>query len=71
MLKEFPLTANGKLDRAALPEPELRTGSAAAPATENERVVCAAVASVLRLEEAARTRTSSGSAVTVSWRSPC
>ncbi|WP_326630027.1 amino acid adenylation domain-containing protein [Nonomuraea fuscirosea] len=52
VLKEFPLTANGKLDRAALPEPELRTGSAAAPATENERVVCAAVASVLRLEEA-------------------
>ncbi|MEU8397613.1 amino acid adenylation domain-containing protein [Nonomuraea sp. NPDC048892] len=51
VLKEFPLTANGKLDRAALPEPELRTGSVAAPATENERVVCAAVASVLRLEE--------------------
>ncbi|MFE4452846.1 amino acid adenylation domain-containing protein [Streptomyces sp. NPDC056796] len=51
VLKEFPLTANGKLDRGALPEPLLRTGSFVAPATENERLVCAAVASVLRLDE--------------------
>ncbi|MFJ7196684.1 MULTISPECIES: amino acid adenylation domain-containing protein [unclassified Streptomyces] len=48
----FPLTANGKLDRGALPEPETGTGSAVAPATDNERVVCAAVAAVLRLENA-------------------
>ncbi|MES9592481.1 amino acid adenylation domain-containing protein [Streptomyces sp. NPDC094045] len=52
VMKEFPLTANGKLDRGALPEPVIGTGSAAAPATENERVVCAAVAAVLRLEKA-------------------
>ncbi|MEU1281404.1 amino acid adenylation domain-containing protein [Streptomyces sp. NPDC005805] len=51
MLTEFPLTANGKLDRAALPEPVLRTGTIVPPATENERTVCAAVASVLRLDD--------------------
>ncbi|MFE7263963.1 amino acid adenylation domain-containing protein [Streptomyces sp. NPDC057592] len=52
VMKEFPLTANGKLDRGALPEPVIGTGPVVAPATENERVVCAAVASVLRLEQA-------------------
>ncbi|MFG6198639.1 amino acid adenylation domain-containing protein [Nonomuraea sp. JJY05] len=51
VMKEFPLTANGKLDRGALPEPAVETGAIVAPATENERLVCAAVASVLRLEE--------------------
>ncbi|WP_330319620.1 amino acid adenylation domain-containing protein [Streptomyces clavifer] len=51
VMNEFPLTANGKLDRAALPEPVIGTGSVVAPATENERLVCAAVASVLRLDE--------------------
>lgn len=51
VMKEFPLTANGKLDRAALPEPVISDGPVAAPATENERVVCAAVAAVLRLDE--------------------
>ncbi|MFD7494269.1 amino acid adenylation domain-containing protein [Streptomyces sp. NPDC059832] len=52
VMKEFPLTANGKLDRGALPEPAIGTGSVVAPATDNERAVCAAVASVLRLERA-------------------
>lgn len=47
----FPLTANGKLDRAALPEPRTAPGSVLPPTTENERLVCATVASVLRLEE--------------------
>ncbi|MFJ6758607.1 amino acid adenylation domain-containing protein [Streptomyces sp. NPDC091273] len=51
VMKEFPLTANGKLDRGALPEPELGTGSLVAPATDNERLVCAAVAALLRLDE--------------------
>ncbi|MFF1647498.1 amino acid adenylation domain-containing protein [Streptomyces sp. NPDC058240] len=50
--KEFPLTANGKVDRGALPEPAIGTGPVVAPATDNERAVCAAVASVLRLERA-------------------
>ncbi|KOU56372.1 peptide synthetase [Streptomyces sp. MMG1533] len=51
VMKEFPLTANGKLDRNALPEPAIGAGSLVPPATENERVVCAVVAAVLRLDE--------------------
>ncbi|OQD55108.1 non-ribosomal peptide synthetase, partial [Streptomyces phaeoluteigriseus] len=51
VMTEFPLTANGKLDRNALPEPVTATGSIVPPATENERLVCAAVAQVLRLDE--------------------
>ncbi|MFE9110015.1 amino acid adenylation domain-containing protein [Streptomyces collinus] len=51
VLEEFPLTANGKLDRNALPEPVIETGSLVRPATDGERAVCAAVAEVLRLEE--------------------
>ncbi|MGP4048907.1 amino acid adenylation domain-containing protein [Streptomyces sp. 2A115] len=51
VMQEFPLTANGKLDRNALPEPAIGTGSLTPPATENERVVCAAVAALLQLDE--------------------
>ncbi|MGH4034895.1 amino acid adenylation domain-containing protein [Actinomycetota bacterium Odt1-20B] len=51
VLDAFPLTANGKLDRNALPEPTADTSALVAPGTENERTVCAAVASVLRLEQ--------------------
>ncbi|MGW8327946.1 amino acid adenylation domain-containing protein [Streptomyces sp. NPDC055897] len=51
VMREFPLTANGKLDRRALPEPEIVTGSFVRPSTDDERAVCAAVAAVLRLEE--------------------
>ncbi|MFI2428847.1 amino acid adenylation domain-containing protein [Streptomyces sp. NPDC018955] len=51
VMTEFPLTANGKLDRNALPEPAVPTGTLVPPATENERTVCAAVAAVLGLEE--------------------
>ncbi|MFD8729218.1 amino acid adenylation domain-containing protein [Streptomyces sp. NPDC059611] len=51
VLTEFPLTANGKIDRAALPEPARPTGGLVAPATENERLVCAAVAAVLRVDD--------------------
>ncbi|MGW4871897.1 amino acid adenylation domain-containing protein [Streptomyces chartreusis] len=51
VMSEFPLTANGKLDRNALPEPTTDTGGLTRPSTENERAVCAAVAAVLRLEE--------------------
>ncbi|WP_399082163.1 amino acid adenylation domain-containing protein [Streptomyces sp. BBFR2] len=51
VLREFPLTPNGKIDRRALPEPERTTGTFVRPATDDERAVCAAAASVLRLEE--------------------
>ncbi|MCX0242380.1 non-ribosomal peptide synthetase [Streptomyces drozdowiczii] len=51
VLDAFPLTANGKTDRAALPEPVLTGGPVTTPATDEERTVCAAVAEVLRLEE--------------------
>ncbi|MFH8989562.1 amino acid adenylation domain-containing protein [Streptomyces sp. NPDC017940] len=51
VMTEFPLTANGKLDRNALPEPVVGTGALVAPATENERVVCATVAALLQLDE--------------------
>ncbi|MEV6677450.1 amino acid adenylation domain-containing protein [Streptomyces erythrochromogenes] len=50
VMEEFPLTANGKLDRGALPEPESAAGPLALPVTDNERVVCAAVAALLRLD---------------------
>ncbi|MEU0300793.1 amino acid adenylation domain-containing protein [Streptomyces sp. NPDC006175] len=51
VLEAFPLTANGKVDRAALPDPVTGAGPVVAPATGNERLVCAAVASVLGLDE--------------------
>ncbi|GAA3595798.1 non-ribosomal peptide synthetase [Nonomuraea rosea] len=51
VMTAFPLTPNGKLDRDALPEPVIGDGPFIAPATENERVVSAAVASVLQLDE--------------------
>ncbi|MEV0385500.1 amino acid adenylation domain-containing protein [Nonomuraea sp. NPDC050643] len=51
VMAAFPLTPNGKLDRGALPEPVIGAGPFVAPATENERLVSAAVASVLRLDD--------------------
>ncbi|WP_336207030.1 non-ribosomal peptide synthetase [Nonomuraea sp. LPB2021202275-12-8] len=51
VMEKFPLTPNGKLDRGALPEPAIEASSSIPPATDNERVVCAAVASLLRLDE--------------------
>lgn len=50
VMDAFPLTANGKTDRNALPEPVIATGPVTAPTTGNERAVCAAVAAVLKLD---------------------
>ncbi|MGO1850387.1 amino acid adenylation domain-containing protein [Microbacterium sp.] len=50
---EFPLTPNGKLDRRALPDPDLGQSAAVgrAPATETEQALMEAVRGVLRLSD--------------------
>lgn len=50
LVDSVPLTPNGKVDVAALPEPGAREASRA-PETDDERAVCAVVAEVLGLHE--------------------
>ncbi|MGW6727522.1 non-ribosomal peptide synthase/polyketide synthase [Nocardia sp. NPDC055029] len=50
VLDEFPVNTSGKLDRAALPRPELRQAAYRGPVTETERVVAGEFARVLGLD---------------------
>ena len=51
VLKSWPLTPSGKIDRAALPLPERRKEGYRAPRTNDERVLAAIFAEVLSLQQ--------------------
>ncbi|MFD7941385.1 phosphopantetheine-binding protein [Streptomyces sp. NPDC059755] len=51
MMRELPLTQDGKIDHRSLPKPSLRGGSGRMPATPEERVLCDLYAEVLGVPE--------------------
>ncbi|WP_206794702.1 non-ribosomal peptide synthetase [Amycolatopsis sp. MtRt-6] len=51
-LDAFPVTVSGKLDRAALPAPDVTVGSGRGPRTDRERALCALFAEVLDVPSA-------------------
>ncbi|MEV0696794.1 amino acid adenylation domain-containing protein [Saccharopolyspora sp. NPDC050389] len=50
VLERFPLNANGKVDRSALPVPEVETGRGRDPRTPREELLCGLFAGVLGVE---------------------
>ncbi|MEV0764442.1 amino acid adenylation domain-containing protein [Nocardia sp. NPDC050435] len=54
VVAEFPLGATGKLDRAALPDPDLPGHAYRAPVTEDERIVAEVFATVLGADRVGR-----------------
>ena len=64
ILDSIPLTANGKLDRSALPEPVFEARPFRAPETPVEQVVAGVFADVLGSTGSVSTTTSSNSAET-------
>ncbi|MBZ4319205.1 non-ribosomal peptide synthetase [Streptomyces huiliensis] len=51
VLPELPLTAHGKLDRAALPVPAAAGGGSRPPGTPREKLLCALIAELLGVDE--------------------
>ncbi|MFD1815431.1 amino acid adenylation domain-containing protein [Rhodococcus gannanensis] len=51
-LAAFPLTANGKIDRAALPEPNFASHGGRAPGNDVERTLCSLFAEILGVDSA-------------------
>jgi nonribosomal peptide synthetase DhbF len=50
VLENLPVTAGGRVDRAALPEPEFDEGTYRAPRNDTERILATAFADVLELD---------------------
>lgn len=71
VMREFPLTANGKLDRNALPEPAIGTGPSYRPPPRTSARCVRRSRPCCGWTRSESTRTSSSWVETASWRSRC